>query len=100
MVYFFKSNLELFLQNSVDDPIFDANHYNVLLNSIFNFHTFSHDLQTCDWPRNVVCVQGKRSGFDADDEDHERVPKILVEDVNFGLKKSITPKASVPVSDE
>ena len=100
MVYFFKSNLELFLQNSVDDPIFNANHYNVLLNSIFNFHTFSHDLQTCDWPRNVVCVSGKRSGFDADDEDHERVPKILVEDVNFGLKNSITPKASVPVSDE
>ena len=67
----------------------------------FYFHTtFSHDLQTCDWPRNVVCVSGKRSGFDADDEDHERVPKILVEDVNFGLKKSITPKASVPVSDE
>ena len=67
----------------------------------FYFHTFSHELQTCDWPRNVVCVSGKRSGFDADDEDHERVPKILVEDVNFGLKKTtITPKASVPVSDE
>ena len=48
-----------------------------------------------------MCVSGKRSGFDADDEDHERVPKILVEDVNFGLKKTtITPKASVPVSDE
>ena len=59
----------------------------------FYFHTFSHDLQTCDWPRNVVCVKGKRSGFDAEaasNDEVERVPRLLVEDVNFGQKKGIT----------
>ena len=54
---------------------------------------FSHELQTCDWPRNVVCVSGKRNGeiFDTDDEDHERVPRLLVEDVNFGQKENVVP---------
>ena len=63
---------------------------------------FSHELQTCDWPRNVVCVSGKRNGEitefteslkndDGDGQDHERVPRLLVEDVNFGQK-------NVPVS--
>ena len=59
-------------------------------------------MQTCDWPRNVVCVSGKRNGEitefteslkndDGDGQDHERVPRLLVEDVNFGQK-------NVPVS--
>ena len=54
---------------------------------------FSHELQTCDWPRNVVCVSGKRNGeiFDTDDEDHERVPRLLVEDVNFGQRENVVP---------
>jgi len=65
-----------------------------LLESCTGGLMYSHELQTCDWPRNVVCVSGKRSGFDIDDEDHERVPRLLVEDVNFGQKKSI--KTSVP----
>ena len=53
----------------------------------------SHELQTCDWPRNVVCVSGKRNGeiFDTDDEDHERVPRLLVEDVNFGQRENVVP---------
>ena len=53
--------------------------------------TFSHELQTCDWPRNVVCVSGKRNGeiIDANEEDHERVPRLLVEDINFGQKNII-----------
>ena len=72
-------------------------------NLIFPFIPFfSHELQTCDWPRNVVCVSGKRNGEitefteslkndDGDGQDHERVPRLLVEDVNFGQK-------NVPVS--
>lgn len=51
----------------------------------------SHELQTCDWPRNVVCVKGKRNGDIGftNDEDHERVPRILVEDVNYGQKNVV-----------
>ena len=69
---------------------------------IHSFFFFSHELQTCDWPRNVVCVSGKRNGEitefteslkndDGDGQDHERVPRLLVEDVKFGQK-------NVPVS--
>ena len=59
------------------------------------YFNFSHELQTCDWPRNVVCVSGKRNGeiLDANEEDHERVPRLLVEDANFGKKEN------VPVSE-
>ena len=59
--------------------------------TLFLFHNSSHELQTCDWPRNVVCVGGKRNG-EIEDEDHERVPRLLVEDINFGQK-------NVPVSE-
>jgi len=59
-----------------------------LLESCTGGLMYSHELQTCDWPRNVVCVSGKRNGeiTDVDEEDHERVPRLLVEDVNFGQK--------------
>lgn len=72
----------------------------MFFNRVLNYFRlfFSHELQTCDWPRNVVCVSGKRNGeiIDADDEDHERVPRILVEDVNFGQKKNVV---VAPVSE-
>lgn len=69
-----------------------------LLESCTGGLMYSHELQTCDWPRNVVCVSGKRNGEitefteslkndDGDGQDHERVPRLLVEDVNFGQKK-------------
>jgi len=68
-----------------------------LLESCTGGLMYSHELQTCDWPRNVVCVSGKRNGEitefteslkndDGDGQDHERVPRLLVEDVNFGQK--------------
>ena len=40
------------------------------------FICFSHELQTCDWPRNVICVSGKREIFDADDFSGQVWPDI------------------------
>eukprot|EP00093_Oithona_nana_P007656 07656.XXX_165687_149673_1 [CDS] Oithona nana genome sequencing. len=71
-----------------------------LLESCTGGLMYSHELQTCDWPRNVVCVSGKRNGeiFDTDDEDHERVPRLLVEDVNFGQRENVVPVTSSTTS--
>jgi len=72
-----------------------------LLESCTGGLMYSHELQTCDWPRNVVCVSGKRNGeiLDANEEDHERVPRLLVEDANFGKKENVPVTSTTSRSD-
>lgn len=57
---------------------------------------YSHELQTCDWPRNVVCHAGKRNG-DVDN-DRGRVPRLLVEDVNAAPGFNFGQKNNIPTS--